>query len=150
MGILTKFVVGIACSVVLGGAFGSLAAVGMRATVVWQVVAVIGAAVGLRCSPAQVFALRRGRWVMGLVSIALPTALAAYVAGRVTPPNGGPPLSLAVSALVYLLAAMARGTFMLLRCGTQPSLVRRECGYDRSGLRLTAVCPECGGAARGQ
>lgn len=124
--------------------FGGLAAIGMGAGFVADVGVMLGGIVGLVCSPALMFGLRHGPWLLGLVFIAVPTAVAAFIDGRLTPPNGGPLLSLFLAVSVYLLASYVRGRIGLKWYPPPGPNACIHCAYDRTGLAPDAVCPECG------
>lgn len=76
-----------AYSVLLGGVFGVFAAFGMDAGRFAAVALLFGAFAGLFTSPALIFALRHGPVLSGLAWISVPTAIAAYVGGVLTPPQ---------------------------------------------------------------
>ncbi|MCE9618617.1 MAG: hypothetical protein K8R92_01760 [Planctomycetes bacterium] len=103
-----------------------------------------GVAAGFLCSPALMFALWHGPWLLGLVCIAAPTATAAYIAGQLTPTNGGPFLSMEVSLGVFLIASMARGIIGMKCHRPAPPGSCSQCHYDHSGLAPGTKCPECG------
>jgi hypothetical protein len=134
----------VVCSVVLGAGFGVAAAVGMGMPVMFDLAVMFGGVAGLLCSPALVFALWSGGWVVGVAAVALPTLAAAYVGGVLTPPNAGPFLSMGIAIPVYLATSIGRGFVARARDRAgRPGLCER-CGYDLSGLRPRSGCPECG------
>jgi hypothetical protein len=133
-----------AYSVLLGGVFGVFAAFGMRMGFMADLALLFGAVAGLFTSPALMFALRHGPVLSGLAWITVPTALAAYAGGLLTPPNDGPFLSMAVSISVYLLASLLRGFAGLKYHQRLPANSCPSCTYDLQGLPPSAACPECG------
>ncbi len=134
-------------SIALGGIFGAVAAIGMGAGFMAELGFFFGAIVGLLCSPALISGLRYGPWLLGLVLIAAPTTLVAYIGGRLTPPNGGPLVSMGLAVAVYISASLVRGAIGKRRYGPPPPGVCEHCRYDRTGLAAGAVCPECGAAS---
>jgi len=103
-----------------------------------------GAIVGLSASPALIFALRRGSWLVGLLSVSVPTAIAAYVGGLLTPSNDGPVLSFLIALACFLTASWTRGVIAAKLDPPPPPGACPQCRYDRTGLAPSAVCPECG------
>ncbi len=134
------------CSIVLGGAFGVLATVGMGAGSMADIALMFGAIAGLLCSPALIFGLWHGSMFWGLVWIALPTSIAAYVGGMLTPPNAGPTPSMVIAISVYVLASLVRGVVGVVYLRPPPAGACARCAYDLRGLAPDLVCPECGAA----
>ncbi len=108
---------------------------------------VFGAAAGILSAPALIFGLWHGPWLRGLVVIAAPTAVAAFFGGLMTPPNGGPIMSMTISVGAYLLASLVRGIIGWKRAHTVRPGACPCCEYDLSGLPSNTTCPECGAAA---
>lgn len=133
-----------ACSVLLGGVLGVVAAFGMHVGFMADLALLFGAVAGLLTSPALMFALRHGPVLSGLAWIAVPTAIAAYIGGVLTPRNDGPFLSMAISISVYLLATLLRGLAGLKYHRQLPADSCPSCTYDLQGLPPSTVCPECG------
>lgn len=132
------------CSIVLGGVFGVVAALGMGMPSTVDLALLFGAIAGLVCSPGLIFGLWYGPKGSGLAWIAVPTIVAGYVGGASTPPNAGPFLSMAIAISVYLLASLVRGIVGLKYHRPVPVDGCLKCGYDLQGLAPESVCPECG------
>ncbi|MFO0873393.1 MAG: hypothetical protein U0575_05420 [Phycisphaerales bacterium] len=132
------------CSVTIGSGFGVIAATGMGMPWLANSALVYGAIAGFVCSPALIFGLWHGPWLVGLLWIAGPTALAAYVGGHVTPPNGGPSLSMGISITAYLVASILRGVIGLKHYRPARPGECASCGYDMIRIAPRVVCPECG------
>jgi hypothetical protein len=132
------------CSIVLGGVFGVVAAVGMGMGLMAHIALIYGAIAGFLCSPVLIFGLRYGPVLSGLAWIAVPTTVAGYVGGTLTPPNGGPFLSMVVAISVYVLASLMRGIVGLKYHRPLPVGSCPYCAYDLKGLAQESVCPECG------
>ena len=131
-------------SIALGSIFGLAASLGMGVPGVAAIAALYGAATGLVTSPALVFGLWHGPWLWGAVWIALPTTAAAFLAGYFSAPGSGPFLSMQVSIVTYVVAAVMRGLVGLRRYRPVPAGVCPHCGYATTGLAASAPCPECG------
>jgi len=131
-------------SIILGAGFGVVAAVGMRMAFMADIALIYGAVAGFLFSPVLVFGLRRGPVMSGLAWIAAPTITAAYVGGAITPPNGGPFLSMVVAISVYVLASFVRGVVGLKYYRPPPAGACQSCAYDLKGLSDETTCPECG------
>jgi hypothetical protein len=132
------------CSIVLGGVFGVVAAVGMGMAFMAEVALIFGAIAGFLCSPVLIFGLLYGPMLSGLAWIAVPTTVAAYVGGALTPPNGDPFLSMLIAISVYLLASILRGSVGVMYHRPLPVEACPYCTYDLKGLAQGSVCPECG------
>lgn len=140
----------VVCSIALGSIFGIAAALGMGVPGVILLAAAYGAVTGLVTSPALVFGVWHGPWFSGLAWIAVPTTLAAFLAGVFSPPGSGPLMSMQVSIATYVLAAVVRGVvgrhlYRPVRAGTCA-----HCGYDITGPAAGAPCPECGALTSAQ
>ncbi len=134
----------VAASILLGGVFGAVATIGMHAGFMVEFGFFFGLIIGLMCSPALVFALRLGPWIVSVLLIGAAAATAAYLGGLATPPNGGPQLSIAASVPVYLIACFVRGRLGRKLYPPLPPGACRNCGYDCAGIPNGGRCPECG------
>lgn len=131
-------------SILLGAMFGLTATLGLQKGFMADVALLYGAVAGLISSPALVFGLWHGPWASGVVWIAVPTTVAAYVGGVLTPVNGGPVPSMAVAISVYLMASLVRGIIGLTHYRPPPAGTCPSCAYNLEGLARGSVCPECG------
>lgn len=137
----------VALSAGAGAVSGHLSALGMGAGFMAEFGAFFGAGVGLLFAPAIIWAAWHESTVKAAAVIVPPTALAAWVGGLLTPPNGGPFLAMGFSVFVYVVASYLFG----LWSRTFRLRVRRilenaclQCGYSLRGLTRDAACPECG------
>ncbi|MBX3409348.1 MAG: hypothetical protein KF859_05625 [Phycisphaeraceae bacterium] len=138
----------LACSVLLGAIFGTIACLGMGLWYLVEFAAMIGAAVGFLCSPFFVFGLWHGPWGSGMLSIAVPTAITALVGGVLTPANDGPLLCMAITIIIYVMCSLIRGVLGISHYGPRVPGLCANCGYDLAGLARQSACPECGRVAR--
>lgn len=143
-----RAVASVICSVILGAWFGMMAAVGMGMGFMAEFGMMFGAVAGLICSPALMYGLWHGPWLAGVICIAVPTTVAAFIGGLLTTSNGGPFLSMAIAVTVYVLAAcvvggIAQWKFQAATPGPCP-----RCRDDHAGGAAGVACPSCG-AVRG-
>lgn len=139
-------VIACALSIVLGGLFGMIAAVGMGMWPMAVLAFIFGAVAGLVTCPVLIFGLWHGPMLPGLVWIVMPTTVAAFVGGALTPSNGGPLFSMVVAISVYVLTSFVRGIVGLTKGRSRLAGSCAICGYDFAGLAPEVVCPECGSA----
>lgn len=123
-----------------------VAAIGMGMWPMAVLAFVFGAGAGFLSCPALVFGLWRGPMLSGLAWIVMPTTIAAFVGGAMTPPDGGPLFSMVVAIGVYVLASLVRGIIGLTKGRPRTAGACASCEYDFAGLAPEVVCPECGSA----
>jgi len=140
------------CSVILGGVFGVIALVGLGIPITSDmlfmafVAFVFGAIAGFLCSPALILGLWHGHWLVGVLWIAIPTAVAAFISGWLTRSTDNLLAIMLISMTVYVIVSLLRGLICLMRYKRLRLPQCNLCGYETTGLAPRAVCPECGAA----
>lgn len=134
-------------SILAGCVFATAAAFGWPiALIVLPVPVMLGAMLGLVCSPAAVYARADIECRPSFLAAVITTTPIAWVASMV----GGPFISIAATFVAYVgscvgLGLLARRTRRRLDWYTSNHCT--TCGYNMTGVP-TERCPECGAIAR--
>lgn len=127
----------------LGAACGCAAALPMRSNDALLLAMTVGGGVGVATAGPFVVALSKGSRTEGVVFIALPTLLAAFLSGLMVPSH-----ALVVSTLVCIGLCLAWIVWAPTMSKRYPAGTCDQCGYDLRGLETGSTCPECGADRR--